>query len=70
MDLAVLLENRFPPVRVRGRGDFIFDFICFYCFVMNEVFLRFGELWSIQGGSGTRYLQFESGPRPSNKQIS
>ena len=29
MDLAVLLENRFPPVRVRGRGDFIFYFIVF-----------------------------------------
>ena len=29
MDLAVLLENRFPPVRVRGRGDFIFDFMLF-----------------------------------------
>ena len=29
MDLAVLLENRFPPVRVRGRGDFILYFINF-----------------------------------------
>ena len=29
MDLAVLLENGFPPVRVRGRGDFIFYFIVF-----------------------------------------
>ena len=29
-----------------------------HCFVMNEVFWRFGELSSIQGGSGTRDLQF------------
>ena len=29
IDLAVLLENRFPPVRVRGRGDFILYIIFF-----------------------------------------
>ena len=29
-----------------------------HCFVMNEVFWRFGELSSIQGGSGNRDLQF------------
>ena len=37
-------------------------FCCFlidvYCFVINEVFWRFGELSSIQGGSGNRDLQF------------
>ena len=31
---------------------------CFHCVVMNEVFLRFQKLSSIQGGSGTRDLQF------------
>ena len=29
-----------------------------HCFVMNDVFWRFGELSSIQGGSGNRDLQF------------
>ena len=28
-NLVVLLENWFPPVWVRGRGDFIFHFILF-----------------------------------------
>ena len=36
--------------------NYIFSFFC--CFVMNEVFWRFGELSSRQGGSGTRDLQF------------
>ena len=36
---------------------FLFFSELFYCFVMNEVFWRFGELSSIQGGSGTRDLQ-------------
>ena len=37
------------------------------CVVMNEVFWRFGELSSIQAKSGTRDLQFQNGPRASNK---
>ena len=33
--------------------DLYIFFVCFYCFVMNGVFWRFGELSSIQGGSVT-----------------
>ena len=36
---------------------FLFCFV-FYCFVMNEVLWRFGELSSIPSGSGKRDLQF------------
>ena len=37
---------------------FVFCLSDLYCFVMNDVFWRFGEFSSIQGGSGNRDLQF------------
>ena len=55
-----------PDLRISKKVEFLmiykllfvsFSFL-FYCFVMNEVFWRFGELSSIQGGSGNRDLQF------------
>ena len=36
----------------------VFLLFLLHCVVMNEMFWRFGELSSIQGGSGTRDLQF------------
>ena len=50
-----------PDLQISKKADFlmvdIFFSELFYHFVMNEVFWRFGELSSIQGGS-TRDLQF------------
>ena len=53
-----------PDLQISNKVDFlrIYTIVVFfrlvYCFVMNEVFWRFGELSSIQGGSGNRDLQF------------
>ena len=49
-----------PDLQISKKVEFvtIYKFFIFHCFVMNEVFWRFGELSSIQGGSGTRDLQF------------
>ena len=55
-----------PDLQISKKVDLLliriifccFFLMCFYCFVINEVFWRFGELSSIQGGTGTRDLQF------------
>ena len=51
-----------PELQISKKHDFLMIYmICcnyLFCCVMNEVFWRFGELSSIQGGSGTRDLQF------------
>ena len=48
-----------PDLQISKKVKFLF-ILCesFYCFVMNDVFWRFGELSSIQGGSGNGDLQF------------
>ena len=59
-----------PDLQIRKTVEFSMFFFSelFYCFVMNEVFWRFGELSTIQAESATRDVQFYSGPRSSNKQ--
>ena len=53
-----------PDLQISKTVDFlmIYMFFCFcsdfYCFLMNEVFWRFGELSAIQARSTTRDLQF------------
>ena len=50
-----------PDLQISKRDGFLMIYI-FGClfpdfFVMDEVFWRFGELSSMQGGSGTQSLQ-------------
>ena len=51
-----------PDLQISKKVEFLLIYmifaLIFHCFVMNDVFWRFGELSSIQGGSGTRDLQF------------
>ena len=51
-----------PDLQISKKVEFLMIYSFFllleHCFVMNEVFWGFGELSSIQGGSGTRDLQF------------
>ena len=51
MDLAVLLENRFPPVRVRGRGNFILYFILF-CLEVQGSQKKYNIVWRIPAAGG------------------
>ena len=49
---------------IKGFGPIMSNFFGFFfhCFVMNEVFWRFQKLSSIPSKSGTRDLEFQSGP--------
>ena len=50
-----------PDLQISKKLELLMIYIFsefFHCFVMNEVFWGFRELSSIQGGSGTRDLQF------------
>ena len=51
-----------PDLQISKKIEFVMIYMMFLFLilivVMNEVFWRFGELSSIQGGSGTRDLQF------------
>ena len=51
-----------PDLQISKKVDFLliymFCFIRFHCFVMNEVFWRIQKLSSIPPKSGTRDLQF------------